>query len=93
MNTLKIIYYNQFAGVCSFNPGNGKKQGITQEDILAVGEKFGIRKSGTILKNINEVVRNFKHYADKYKYPLEKTDILLASLCNKNLTHNLRFRQ
>ena len=57
---------------------NGKKQGIAQEDILAVGEKFGIRKSGTILKNINEVVRNFKHYADKYQYPVEKTDILLA---------------
>ena len=68
MNTLKIIYYNQFAGVCSFNPENGKKQGIAQEDILAVGEKFGIRKSEVILRNINEVVRNFKHYADKYVY-------------------------
>ena len=89
MNTLKIIYYNQFAGVCSFNPENGKKQGIAQEDILAVGEKFGIRKSRTILKNINETVRNFKHYADKYQYPAEKADVLLVSFSSGVKSSNL----
>ncbi|MDR1830193.1 MAG: type II toxin-antitoxin system HipA family toxin [Candidatus Fibromonas sp.] len=57
---------------------NGKNCDITREDVLAVGEKFGIRKSRTILKNINETVRNFKHYADKYQYPAEKADVLLA---------------
>jgi len=48
---------------------NGKSNYITREDILVVGEKFGIKKCENIFDNVNEVVQNFKHYADKYQYP------------------------
>jgi len=47
---------------------NGKKCDITQEDILAVGEKFGIRKGEVILRDIKDVVRSFKDYAERYGY-------------------------
>jgi serine/threonine-protein kinase HipA len=67
----------------AYNPGNfwlrnhnisinGKSSGIAQEDILVVGEKFGIKKCRNILGNVNEAMRNFRHYADKYGYPAEK---------------------
>ncbi|GBU24458.1 hypothetical protein R83H12_01088 [Fibrobacteria bacterium R8-3-H12] len=136
MNSLKVTYNNQFAGVCDFNSENGKtffqyspdflKSGIelsplllplenrifeftglvpigkwklapaydltfaynpdsfwlrnhnisingkssdiAQEDILAVGEKFGIKRCGNIFSDVNEVVQNFKYYAEKWGY-------------------------
>ena len=51
---------------------NGKVSDIAQEDILAVGEKFGIKKCGNVLGNVGDVVQNFKHYADKQGYVGEK---------------------
>ena len=51
---------------------NGKNNNITQEDILKIGEKFGIKKANCILQNISEITRNFKFYADKYQYPVSK---------------------
>jgi len=56
---------------------NGKKRDITQEDILAVGEKFGIRKGEVIFRDIREVVRNFKDYAEKYQYPEAKANVFV----------------
>jgi serine/threonine-protein kinase HipA len=51
---------------------NGKNNNITQEDILSVGEKFGIKKSKSISSDIKEIIQNFRYYADKYQYPKEK---------------------
>ena len=48
---------------------NGKNNNITTDDILTVGEKFGIKKKEGILADIAEVIRNFRYYADKYSYP------------------------
>jgi hypothetical protein len=39
--------------------------------------------------NGNEVVRNFKHYADKYQYPTEKADVLLVSFSSGVKSSNL----
>ena len=55
---------------------NGKINSITEDDILAVGGKFGIKKKEYLLADINEVVRNFRHYADKYDYPKVKADAI-----------------
>jgi serine/threonine-protein kinase HipA len=59
---------------------NGKNNNITKEDILEVGKKFGIKKAEQILLDINEVVLNFKHYANKYKLPKEKTTAISLAL-------------
>jgi serine/threonine-protein kinase HipA len=48
---------------------NGKNDNIAKEDLLAVGEKFGIKKAERILRGIGEVVRDFGSYADKYQFP------------------------
>jgi len=50
---------------------NGKNDNITKEDILAVGESFGIKKAECILRNIGETIQNFRSYADKYQFPEE----------------------
>ena len=55
---------------------NGKNDNITKEDILAIGEKFGIKKAESILRSIGDVVRNFKSYADKYHFPAERAEII-----------------
>jgi serine/threonine-protein kinase HipA len=59
---------------------NGKSKDIKPEDILAVGEKVGIKKLENIFSDINEVMRNFKYYADKYKYPAEKAEVVCGFL-------------
>ena len=62
---------------------NGKNHDITREDILAIGEKFSIKKAENIFLNINEIIHNFKYYADKYQYPILKTDVINEILQNK----------
>ena len=59
---------------------NGKNNNITQEDILTVGEKFGVKKANKILTNIGETVNNFKYYADKYQYPAVMTNEIFEIL-------------
>ena len=55
---------------------NGKNDNITKEDLLSVGEKFGIKKAENILRNIGEVVSNFRAYADKYQFPENRAEII-----------------
>jgi len=55
---------------------NGKNSNITADDLLTVGGKFGIKKSAGILADTGEVIRNFRHYADKYRLPKAKTDAI-----------------
>jgi serine/threonine-protein kinase HipA len=51
---------------------NGKSNDIAQDDILAVGEKFGIKKAESILADMKDVIGNFRYYANKHKYPKDK---------------------
>jgi len=55
---------------------NGKNHHITKEDILAVGERFGIKKADKIMFNISEIIHNFNDYADKYHYPTAKKEMI-----------------
>jgi len=52
---------------------NGKSNNITQEDLVSVGEKYGIKKSEKIIFHIGEIIHNFSCYADTYQYPVTKT--------------------
>ncbi|MCL2843863.1 MAG: type II toxin-antitoxin system HipA family toxin [Chitinivibrionia bacterium] len=60
---------------------NGKNNLLTKEDLLTVGEKFGVKKTEGILSEIKEVVQNFRHYADKYELPLFLTSAVNSILC------------
>ena len=82
--------------IFAFDPGNywlknhnininGKNNDITTGDILAVGEKFGIKKKESILADIGEVISNFRHYADKYNYPKTKATAIDQILNSKSL--------
>ena len=55
---------------------NGKNHNITKDDILAVGEQFGIKKAEKIIFNISEIIHNFIYYANKYQYPATKAEAI-----------------
>ena len=55
---------------------NGKNNNITREDILFVGEKFGINKAENIFIKIRDIIHNFLYYSDKYQYPSEKANVI-----------------
>ncbi|MDR3000068.1 MAG: type II toxin-antitoxin system HipA family toxin [Fibromonadaceae bacterium] len=61
---------------------NGKNNNITQKDLLAISEKFCIKKAESIVLKTSEVVQNFKYYADKYQYPKEKAEAVSDILSN-----------
>jgi hypothetical protein len=45
---------------------------LEKDDILAVGEKFGIKKAEGILADMKDIIGNFRYYANKHKYPKDK---------------------
>jgi serine/threonine-protein kinase HipA len=55
---------------------NGKNNNITKDDLLAVGEKFGVKKAECMLRDISEVAGGFKSYADKYRFPKDRAEII-----------------
>jgi len=61
---------------------NGKNDGVTRDDLLAVGEKFGIKKADGILSEIHEAVQNFADYADKYGLPSNLSEMVKMRLHN-----------
>ena len=44
---------------------NGKRTGITREDLVAVGRSVGNKKSTAIIDEINDVVRQWNRFADE----------------------------
>lgn len=42
---------------------NSKRNDITFEDLMTVGEKFNLKKRKTTIENIQSVIENFKQYA------------------------------
>lgn len=43
---------------------NGKRSNINEEDLLKIAESMNIKKAKQIVHQINEVVKNWKHYAN-----------------------------
>jgi serine/threonine-protein kinase HipA len=52
---------------------NGKNSNISKDDILAVGEKFGIKKAETVFEDIKKIIAAFGNYAEHYGLPKGKT--------------------
>lgn len=46
---------------------NGKREGITKQDLLTVAKSMNIKKPQLIIKEINASVQNWKFYAQKVK--------------------------
>ena len=53
---------------------NGKNDNISQDDILAIAQSFGIKKSEKILSEIGEVIRNFRDYAHENSLPKDMSE-------------------
>lgn len=58
---------------------NGKRTGITFEDLMIVGKKFNIRKREMIIREMAEIIDRFKDYADK-----NNVDVALIEEVEKN---------
>ena len=82
--------------VChSFRPGsawvsqqslsvNGKRQGITRDDLLSVAKQMNIKRGSNIVNQINEVVSNWSRYAEETYVIPELRDAINSTLINLN---------
>lgn len=59
---------------------NGKRKGITQEDFLAVATSMNIKNATTIIDEVNSVITNWEHYADKAGVSTQKKTAIAATL-------------
>jgi serine/threonine-protein kinase HipA len=61
---------------------NGKNNGLSQDDLLAVAEKHGVKSSTKIYLEIKSVISLFSDYAAKYGLSNDKTQAI-GSILNK----------
>jgi len=59
---------------------NGKRDHITREDLLAIGQSIRNKKSGEIIDEINEKVHQWRHYASIAEVDKEKTEAIEKTL-------------
>lgn len=59
---------------------NGKRKGITREDLLLLAKSISIKKGNQFIDEINEVVSNWKYYAHKWKVTPKLTAIIDQNL-------------
>jgi serine/threonine-protein kinase HipA len=62
---------------------NGKNNCITKDDILTVGEKFGIKKSEMIFLEIKEKISLFLDYAAQYGFSKDRAVLINNILKNE----------
>ena len=46
-----------------------KRQGITEEDLVAVGEEFGVKNPRRIVQDVRNAVSNWEQFAAQYDVP------------------------
>ncbi len=63
---------------------NGKRKGITREDLLLVAKNMNIKKANQLIEQVKSVVSNWNSYADKVSVDKE-----LKKLINKNLVSSI----
>ena len=59
---------------------NGKREGISKNDLLDVAKSMNIKKAGQIVKQINEVVRKWPVYAEQTNVESKKRDAITSTL-------------
>ncbi len=63
---------------------NGKRKGITREDLLLLAKNMNIKKANQLIEQVKSVVSNWNSYADKVSVEKE-----LKKLINKNLVFSI----
>jgi serine/threonine-protein kinase HipA len=63
---------------------NGKRQGITRDDLLSVAKQMNIKKAVSIVDQINKVVNNWPQYAEETNLNPKLRDAINATLMNLN---------
>jgi serine/threonine-protein kinase HipA len=63
---------------------NGKRQNITRDDFLSVAKQMSIKKAPNIIDQINMIVQNWSHYADRVEVSHELESAIQKTLININ---------
>jgi serine/threonine-protein kinase HipA len=61
---------------------NGKRKGITKDDLLVIGKSIKNKKAATIIDEINDTVNQWKKFADEVNVPPEIRDEIAGTLIN-----------
>lgn len=61
---------------------NGKRKGISRDDLLEVGRAMNIKKAAAIINEINEVVGTWNYYADEVGVNERLRDRIASTLVN-----------
>jgi len=59
---------------------NGKRKNISENDLLTVAKSMNIKKAGKVIRQINEVIKNWPAYAEETKVNPQKRDAITATL-------------
>ena len=59
---------------------NGKRQGITRNDLLEVGRQMNVKKAPSIVQQISEVVAKWGNYAEKVNAKVKLRDAIEKTL-------------
>ena len=59
---------------------NGKRQGITRDDLLEVGRQMNVKKAPVIISQISEVVERWHEFAEQVKVESELRDAIKKTL-------------
>jgi serine/threonine-protein kinase HipA len=65
---------------------NGKRQHISRADLLEVASNMNIKKAKQIIDQVNEVVKNWKNYAEHQKVDSNLRDAIGITLLNVSLS-------
>ena len=62
---------------------NGKRSGITKQDLLIVGESIQCKKAAAIIDQIEAVVMNWKKYANEIGVPVKLRDEIYKTIAER----------
>lgn len=62
---------------------NGKREAISDEDILSVAKSMNIKKPGTVLDRVKDVLDRWKEYAGMSRVDEEQADYISKLLRQK----------
>eukprot|EP01136_Pigoraptor_vietnamica_P023484 Opistho-1_new@75609 len=63
---------------------NGKRKEITKDDFLTVGKSMNIKNAKAIIEEVNAVVSNWEHYAEKAGVDEQKKASIASTLIHLN---------
>ena len=59
---------------------NGKREGISHDDLLMVAKQMNIKKANTIITQIANTIKNWNHYAEEVKVDTALRELIAGNL-------------